>query len=561
MSAVEAALVRVQTQLGAADYDLFRRLVNTLAAVTAILNSHRAMLARLRRLFGLTSSEKSRDVLKGQDGAADAGSPSDSGATAGADTHSGEPGAPASGRNKRKGHGRLPVSMYEAAKHIAVAHQSLKVGGCCPDCRSGKLYELKEPAQILRILGQPLLSATCWDCQRLRCSSCGRVHTARAPAEAQGPKFDETAVAMIALGRYSVGLPHNRLERMQKHMKLPVPASTQWDVLHDNAPVFEPVFAELERQGAQGEVVHNDDTYARLLAFMGERRAKLLQEGGLPDPERVGLFTTAIVSITNEQPIVLFYTGRKYAGENLAVLLEARADELEPPTLMCDGLDSRNLPAGHIVDGSNCLAHARRGVVDQVVNFPAECRHVLDELRKVYRVDAQCRKSRMSPAERLATHQQHSQPIMDGLKAWMQAELDEKRVEPNSGLGKAYKYMLKRWDKLTLFLRKAGAPLDNNTCEQTLKMAIRHRRNSLFYRSERGAEIGDMFMSLIHTAELRGENPFDYLTAVLRNERAVALNPAEWLPWTYRATLARPGQQRAGPQAAAAHFVQPVGNA
>jgi transposase len=150
---------------------------------------------------------------------------------------------------------------------------------------------------------------------------------------------------------------------------------------------------------------------------------------------------------------------------------------------------------------------------------------------------------------------------MDGLKAWMQAELDDKRVEPNSGLGKAYKYMLKRWDKLTLFLRKAGVPLDNNTCERTLKMAIRHRRNSLFYRSERDAEIGDMFMSLIHTAELRSENPFDYLTAVLRNEGAVAASPAEWLPWTYRATLARLGAPRAGPQAPAAHFVQPVGNA
>jgi transposase len=559
MTAVEAALARVQTQLGPADYDLFRRLVNTLAAVTAILSSHRTMLARLRRLFGLSSSERSRDVLRAQD---DTCAASDNeAAAADADASPDESCAAASsGRQKRKGHGRLPVSMYEAATHIAVPHQSLNVGGCCPDCRSGKLYELKEPAQFLRIFGQPLLAGTCWDCQRLRCSSCGSMHTARAPAEAQGPKFDETAVAMIALCRYSVGLPHNRLERMQKHMKLPVPASTQWDVLHDNAPAFEPVFAELERQAAQGEVVHNDDTYARLLAFMGERRAKLLQDADLPDPERVGLFTTAIVSITNEQPLVLFYTGRKYAGENLAALLKARDDELKPPTLMCDGLDSRNLPAGHAVHASSCLAHARRGIVDQVVNFPRECRHVLDELREVYRIDAQCNKSRLSPAERLAAHQQHSQPIMDTLKLWMQAELDEKRAEPNSGLGQAYKYMLKRWDKLTLFVRKPGAPLDNNTCERALKMAIRHRRNSLFYRSERGAEIGDMFMSLVHTAELRGANPFDFLTAVLRNENAVAANPADWMPWTYRATLARVGEQRAGAQTTPVNFRQPVEN-
>ena len=563
MTAVEAALVRVQTQLGPADYDLFRRLVNTLAAVTSILNSHRAMLARLKRLFGLSSSERSRDVLRDQDVTVDAGTQSDSNEAtfADADTSADERAAStSSGREKRKGHGRLPASLYEAATHIPVAHQRLNVGGCCPDCRSGKLYELKQPAQYLRIFGQPIFSGTCWDCQRLRCSSCGSVHTARAPAEAQGPKFDETAVAMLALSRYSLGLPLNRIERMQQHMKLPVPASTQWDVLYDNAPAFEPVFAELERQGAQGEVVHNDDTYARLLAFMGERRAKLLQAADFPDPERVGMFTTAIVSVTNEQSIVLFYTGRKYAGENLAALLEARAEELEPPTLMCDGLDSRNLPQGHTVVASSCLAHARRGIVDQVVNFPRECRHVLDALREVYRIDAQCKKARLSHAERLATHQLHSQPLMEGLKAWMQAELDDKRVEPNSGLGQAYRYMLKRWDKLSLFLRKPGAPLDNNTCERTLKMAIRHRRNSLFYRSERGAEIGDMFMSLIHTTKLRGENPFDYLVAVLRNETAVADNPAHWLPWTYRATLQRLDPQRAA-ATAPIDIVLPVAHA
>jgi len=184
-------------------------------------------------------------------------------------------------------------------------------------------------------------------------------------------------------------------------------------------------------------------------------------------------------------------------------------------------------------------AHGRRHFVDQVVNFPGQCQHVLEELRKVYRIEAACRKARLSKEDRLAVHQRDSAPIMNALKARMEEDLRDKRVEPNSGLGNAYRYMLKRWDKLTLFLRKAGAPLDNNAAERALKMAIRHRRSSLFYRTERGAQTGDMFMSLIYTAELRGENPFEYLTAVLRNEKAAAETPAQWLPWTYRATLAR----------------------
>jgi transposase len=554
MHEVEAALGRVKTQLGQADFDLFKRLVSTVLAVTAIVNSQRSMLARLRRLFGLSSSEKTRNVLAGQDAsAAPTGHDNETGTTPDAAPAEPEPGSTPAvpERPKRKGHGRLPASVYEAATQVAVPHERLLIGGPCPDCRSGKLYELKEPARILRIVGQPLLAGICWNCQRLRCSSCGSVHTARAPAEAQGPKFDQTAVAMLALCRYSLGLPHNRMEKLQRNMKLPVPASTQWDMIQDNAPAFEPIFAELERQAAQGEVVHNDDTKAGLLAFMGERRAKLLLDADLPDPERVGLFTTAIVSITNDTPIVLFYTGRKYAGENLAALLESRATDLEPPTLMSDGLDSRNMPSGHTVVASNCLVHARRGIVDQVVNFPKECRHVLEQLRTIYFVEAKCKKARLSREERLALHQSESGPVMQELHVWMLAELEEKRVEPNSELGKAYRYMLKRWDKLTLFLHRPGVPLDNNICEQTLKMAIRHRRNSLFYRSERGAEIGDMFMALIHNAELRGENAFEYLVAVLQNESAVAEAPAAWMPWNYREASARTTEQSAPPQAPA----------
>ena len=309
MTEVEAALVRVQTQLGPQDYELFRRLVNTLLAVSRILNSQRSLVSRLRRLFGLSSSEKSRSLLAEKDtGAEVSDSAASSAAPPGPSTKDTEsPSGPGTAPEaeaepkKRKGHGRLPASAYEAATHIAVPHASLSAGTACPDCQRGKLYELKEPARYLRIFGQPLLSGTCWDCQRLRCSGCGTVHTAKPPPEACGPKFDDSAVAILALCRFDIGLPHHRLQGMQQYLKLPVPASTQWEVLRDHAPAFEPVFGELEQQAAQGEVLHNDDSHARLLAFIGERRAKLLAAGQFPDPERVGLFTTAIMSIVHSR--------------------------------------------------------------------------------------------------------------------------------------------------------------------------------------------------------------------------------------------------------------------
>ena len=102
--------------------------------------------------------------------------------------------------------------------------------------------------------------------------------------------------------------------------------------------------------------------------------------------------------------------------------------------------------------------------------------------------------------------------------------------------------MTKHWEKLTLFLREPGAPLDNNLCERALKRAILHRKNALFYRTQNGARVGDLYMTLIHTAELSGANPFDYLVALQRNYDEVTQNPARWMPWNYAVELARLAQ-------------------
>ena len=259
--------------------------------------------------------------------------------------------------------------------------------------------------------------------------------------------------------------------------------------------------------------------------------------------ERTGLFTSGIVSTHSGQRIVMFFTGRKHAGENFARVLAERAQGLAPPIQMCDAL-SRNLPklpekleilVGH------CNAHARRRFVQVTPNFPQECRFVLEALGEVYGYDAQAEEQGLSPEARLRFHQEHSEPVMKQLHTWFRAQFEEKRVEPNSGLGEAITYCLKHWERLTLFLREGGAPLDSNLVERALKKAILHRKNSLFYKTENGAEVGDLFMSLIHTCELDGANPFDYLTELQKHAEELAKNPAVWMPWNYRQTLQQAG--------------------
>ena len=321
----------------------------------------------------------------------------------------------------------------------------------------------------------------------------------------------------------------HRLEKLEDSLGTPLPASIQWEIVCAMAVRIEPVFDELIRQAAQGDVLHNDDTSMPVLSL----RREIDEEAD--ESERTGIFTSGIVSTRQGLKIALFFTGRQHAGENLRDVLAQRATAMSPPIQMCDAL-SRNLPKMPEtleVIVSHCLAHARRRFVEVTPNFPDACRHVLEVLGEVYHHDALARKNKLSPEERLLFHQQHSGPVMDPLRQWLTAQLEEKKVEPNSGLGGAMTYLLKHWDRLTLFLRQAGAPLDNNICERALKKAILHRKNSLFYKTEKGAEVGDLFMSLIHTAELCGANPFDYLIQLHRHADELAENPSQWMPWNY----------------------------
>ena len=210
---------------------------------------------------------------------------------------------------------------------------------------------------------------------------------------------------------------------------------------------------------------------------------------------------------------------------------------------MCDAL-SRNVPklaAGVEILLGNCLAHGRRQFVEVAANFPDECRYVLETLGRVYGHDALARERGLTSEERLQLHRERSGPVMEELHRWLEVQLAERKTEPNSGLGKAITYLLRHWRPLTLFLREAGAPLDNNIVERALKRAVLHRKNALFYRTLNGAQVGDLFMSLIHTCQLCGANSFEYLIELQRHAAELAAHPAGWMPWNYRDTLAAAG--------------------
>jgi len=511
------------------EYGKLKAAVDTLAFLTSELEKKGVSIKRLRKLIFGASTEKTSQVFK------DAQQRDGPGADSGSADGEGE--GEKNKAKKRKGHGRNGASDYAGAERIRIAHESLHSGDLCPGCEKGKVYPQKEPAVMVRVRGMAPLGATVYERERFRCNLCGEVFTAASPEGVGEEKYDETAAAMIALLKYGAGLPFNRIEKLQKGLGIPMPASVQWEVVDRAAEPVEPAYAEMVRQAAQGKVLHNDDTTMKILELDRQSR----QDGpadGDDAGERTGVFTSGIVSVDEGHKTALFFTGRRHAGENLETVLAQRAKELSAPIQMSDAL-SRNTSGDFQTIMANCLAHGRRRFVDVADNFPDEVRHVLEELKKVYKIDDDAREQGLSPAERLSLHKAQSGPLMKALKKWLKKQLAERKVEPNSGLGEAITYMVKHWEKMTLFLRVAGAPVDNNICERALKKAILHRKNAYFYKTENGARVGDMFMSMIHTAELCRANPFDYLVALQRHADEVEKNPGEWMPWNFTEALQR----------------------
>ena len=507
----DAFLARVRPAVSTEDYRTIEAMSHVLPKIVAIIEQDNMTLRKLRHLLFGAKTEQTHRVCPPV-------------ATPVAPV-------PQTPKPKRKGHGRLKAKDYTGARWVYVAHPNLKPGCLCPLCAKGAVRPQKRNAILLHIEGSPPIAATGYELARLRCDTCGGVFTAPVPVEAGQEKYAPSVPVTIALLRYGTGMPHYRLARLQQSLGVPLPESTQWELLEPFSELARPVFDELVAQAANSPLLHHDDTTMRILDLRRPGTSSAAELAQI-EPQRKGTFTTNVLAEVEQHPVALYYTGWQHAGENLAAVLSQRDAALAPPIQMCDAL-SRNMSPQANTILAHCLAHGRREFVTVAPSFPDECRHVLDSLGEVYRFDAQAKQLGLKPEPRLVHHQTHSQPVMAQLKAWMQDKLDGKHVEPNSGLGRAMGYLLKHWEPLTLFLRKPGAPLDNNRCEQALKMAILHRKNSLSYKTLNGARTGDLFMSLINTCRLNRINPFAYLLALATHAKEVASNPAAWLPWNY----------------------------
>jgi len=518
-SEIEALIARLEDgQLGAEDRRLISRLLRLLLTLIRVVEQKNTSISRLKRLlFGPGSDKRpARSIASAKLPSKD--EPSAEGDRSAPDA------PPIEDQAARRGHGRQGAADYTGARRVVCADPALHPGDECPSRQcGGHLYDTQKPSVFIRLEGRPVIAATRYEQQVLRCSACAERFTAPLPAGVPAQKYDATADVAIALYKYGAGMPFYRQARVQAMCGVPVAESVQYERCAGVAECVRPVYEEMVRRAARAEVIHSDDTRVVILDLLKANKE-------LPAGERRAVQTTGIVAREGQRQIALYFSGRRHAGENTAELLAKRAPELSPPIQMGDAL-SANWTGEFKRIVAKCLAHARRQFIDLEEAFPRECAQVLDALAEVYRVDAATK--RMTDAERLAHHRAHSGEVMAQLRGWIAEQFDEHQVEPNSSLGRALTYLLKHWEGLTKFLTVAGAPLDNNLCERALKLAVLNRKNSLFYKTERGAATGDVLMSVIETCRMNHVNVWEYLLAVVRNERVVGRDPTRWLPWSF----------------------------
>ncbi len=436
-------------------------------------------------------------------------------------------------RDPEQNHGRYGFSDYAGCETITIKDDYLKVGDACPECAanhlSGKL-KAEKPGVLIRLIGHPFITGKRSQVEKLRCRLCDALYTPTIPEKIEHqPKYDPSCVTALAMGRYYLGIPFKRMEWVQSVQSVPMADSTQWDMVNRLANVAWPIFDELQSQSANASEILYDDTPNRILA-----QAKA--------GERKGVYTTAMISRVDGHAIYLFLTSQSYASENLQPLLNARISSSRLVT-MCDA-SPNNIPKDVDADLLSrwiicfCLVHGRRKFYEVFPFFETQCDFVLKIIGKIYHHEKIIKESGLDPKERLAYHQQHSAPLMASLHTWFNNQLLHEQTEENGGMGKAIRYMLRHWKALTRFLHHEGVPIDNSLCEQAIKVAIRHRRNSLFYKTHYGAQVGDVLMSVIHTAARNQINPYDYLNALQQYELDAEINPSDWLPWTYQDRIA-----------------------
>lgn len=420
---------------------------------------------------------------------------------------------------KNNSGGRYGFEDYPNAP-INIVENSYQLGSSCPCC-SGTLYP-GEDRQGIQYDAQPPLQVQRYKKKVLRCNACGQEQVPGTSI----PRHTNAASSSVIVQR-ALGMPLNRLSRLQDLFGVPVAPSTLWlmaKTVWDH--VAKSIFEELCRQSVYGNIFGSDDTKARILEIQKRYAAGEAMKKGCYTS---GIWTTIQNqdNPTQTNKIILYFTANKHCAENFCELFAYKKDG-EIIGLMVDASSNSNPNLTWVLIGY-CLAHGRRKFFELLEFYPEECSFFLEKIQQIYLHETTTKE--MNAEDRMHYHRQNSLPTLKAMYREMLRLFKEKKIEPSSRLGKVFLYFLKRRYEFGAFARILGMPLDNNGTERMLRPVAIGRKNSLFFKTLNSAEIWSGLFSIVYTCEQNGINAYAYLNWLQENWFTANREPDKFLPW------------------------------
>lgn len=301
-------------------------------------------------------------------------------------------------------------------------------------------------------------------------------------------------LAHVLVSKFVDHLPVYRQAQMLKRQGVEIARSTIGDWIKYSCEALQPLHSLHREKVLAASYLMADETPIRVLDYTSAKKSHL------------GYFWVYFDPV-NKQALFDYRRGRGREGpaeclENFSGLLQN------------DGYQAyEQFEARQDITLFSCWAHARRYFDKAQDNDPERARYALTEIQKLYAVEREARENELSYADRQEMRKNTALPVLEKLESWLRQ--NHLTTLPESAIGKAITYALKRWDKLTRYVMHGQVEIDNNLIENAIRPVALGRKNYLFAGSHAGAERAAMIYSLVATAKLRGIEPFAWLRHTL----------------------------------------------
>lgn len=411
-----------------------------------------------------------------------------------AETSSGE-------KKDRKKKVQLPSERYPEAALIEreVILRDLPSCSCC-----GARMEdsgMTEDSEFLTVIPQQYLVIR-QKRHKYRCGKChGDVKTAPVPPRIkEGSAYSDEMMVDVAMTKYCDLVPVERYASMAGREGLKdLPPQSLIESTHYLSNYVKPAYDKLKSEIAESEVLHADETPHRMLE--GDKKSNWYLWG----------FSTPRTSY--------FECHDTRSGDVAAdVLINSQCQYLVSDVFSGYGKAVRESNKIRVEQGRAkiwnvyCNAHARRKFKEAQDQFPDEANYFIDQYREIYRLEDG---TKGRPPDEVSNARRQMIPLFDAMKNRSMANIAA--YSSKSSMGKAMSYFLKNFEELTLFLKKALLPIDNNPQERLLRSPVIGRKTWYGTHSKRGAETAAILFSLVESCKLNQVNPRAYFKNLIQD--------------------------------------------